>query len=656
MSTHARGEQRPRLRIPAWARLLAAGIGLVGLLATGLALTGVLPARQAPDAARVAQPTKIDFGLPSRTGLDRVGAAPGSFPVTLELGLLADQKGIASAARASSDPSSSTYGIYPTLSEFARRRGADSARQRAVIDTLSAVGIRGAVEATRLRVTAPTTIGRMEQLFARQWSLYATGSAGTFVALPDGQPRIPKGLRGNVDVVAGSSPFLSLRPRLTQRSRVEVTSRSARMPIGGPYAGGTPTRTGTVGTNCLTCGDPGALASPVGLFPNQLLTAYGIVSLHRQGLLGQGVNLTIVGEAPTPLADVALFRDCFGFAGTPLRIHGGAGVQPILESSLDAMVASAVAPRLAGFDLWVRPLADDQDDGDVGGFLQLLAAPLEAAKKGAPLPDVVSVSYGICEAQVAPFLAARTLVERLLASYASLGITVVVAAGDSGSSTCARGIPTAQLTAADKKPFVSWPASSPWVLSVGGTNLTLNPDNSIASTGVWNDTSFPAPYRAVAAGGGGQSLFAPRPWWQPDTSFARAGSRLVPDLAAFADPKPGYAIICSAGVQDCGAAQQPGPTLAFVGGTSAATPLLAGAIALWTQKAREQGLPRVGFVPPLLYSTATKSPTAFVDITLGSNAIYKVPCCRARDGYDLASGLGSPRVDRIAEHLPTGGS
>jgi hypothetical protein len=61
-------------------------------------------------------------------------------------------------------------------------------------------------------------------------------------------------------------------------------------------------------------------------------------------------------------------------------------------------------------------------------------------------------------------------------------------------------------------------------------------------------------------------------------------------------------------------------------------------------------------VPPLLYSTATKSPTAFVDITLGSNAIYKVPCCRARDGYDLASGLGSPRVDRIAEHLPTGGS
>jgi subtilase family serine protease len=239
------------------------------------------------------------------------------------------------------------------------------------------------------------------------------------------------------------------------------------------------------------------------------------------------VKLAIVGEAPTPLADLALYRDCFGFSGTPLQIHGGAGVQPILESSLDAMVVSAVAPKLAAFDLWVRPLADNSDDGDVGRFLQLLAAPLEAAATGASLPDVVSVSYGICETQVAPFTAARTLVERLLASHAALGITVVVAAGDSGSSTCADGVPTKQLTAADKKPRVSWPSSSSWVLSVGGTNLTLNPDNSIASTGVWNDTAFPRPFAAVAAGGGGQSLLASRPWWQPATSFARPGARLV---------------------------------------------------------------------------------------------------------------------------------
>jgi subtilase family serine protease len=607
---------------------------------------------RASGPARADQAAKVDFGLPARAGLERVGVAPGRFPVTLQLGLVADQQRIASAARAASDPSSPTYGQYPTLAEFVSRYGAPAERRRAVLAALSAVGVRGAVDATGLRVTAPMTIGQMERLFAQQWALYATDSPGVFVALPDGSLRIPAGLRGNVDVVHGASPFLGLVLGPPQPSAVQLTQAPpAPPPIAGPYAGGTPTRTGTVGSNCLSSANPAVLASHVGLFPDQLQTAYGIAPLHQQGLQGQGVRLAIVGEGPTPLPDLTLFRDCFGLAGTPLHIHGGAGVQPILESTLDASVVSAVAPKLASFDLWVRPLAETSDDGDVGGFLQLLGAPLEAAQTGAPLPDVVSVSYGICEAQVAPFTAARTLVNRLLASYASLGITVVVAAGDSGSSTCARGIPAKQLTATDKTPRVSWPASSPWVLSVGGTNLTLNPDNSIASTGVWNDTTFPPPYRTRAGGGGGQSLLATRPWWQPATSSALPDARLVPDVSAFADVKPGYAIVCSAFVQGCGP-PQPGPTLVVVGGTSAAAPLVAGMIALWIQKAREEGLPRVGFVPPLLYSTAATDPAAFVDITLGNNAIFApASCCRARTGYDLASGLGSPLADAIANDL-----
>jgi kumamolisin len=610
-----------------------------------------LLALQASGPAQADPSAKIDFGLPSRTGLTRVGTAPGAFPVTLRMGFVADQQGIANAARSGSDPSSPTYGDYLTLPELAHRYGAPAARQRTVLAALRAVGVKGVVDATALRVKAPMTIRQMERLFATRWSLYTTDSPGMLVALPDGRPRIPNGLRGNVDVVAGASPYLGLVLIPARPGAVQIT-KVKPVPNPGQYAGGTPTRTGTVAPNCLTSANPAVLASHVGLFPDQLLTAYGIAPLHQQNLKGQGVKVAIVGQGPTRLADLGLFRDCFGFAGTSLHMHGGAGVQPILESSLDAMMVSAVAPKLAAFDLWVRPLAETSDDGDVGKFLQLLGAPLEAAKSGAAPPDVVSVSYGTCEAQVAPFTAARTLVERLLASYASLGITVVVAAGDSGSSPCARGVPTKQLTATDKAPQVSWPASSPWVLSVGGTNLTLNPDNSIASTGVWNDTSFPAPYRARAAGGGGQSLLATRPWWQPATASARPNARLVPDVSAFADAKPGYAIVCSAGVQGCGPGPQSGQSLVIVGGTSAAAPLVAGMIALWIQKAREEGLPRVGFVPPLLYSTAATDPSAFVDVTLGSNALFAgASCCRARLGYDLASGIGSPLADVIAANL-----
>ena len=192
------------------------------------------------------------------------------------------------------------------------------------------------------------------------------------------------------------------------------------------------------------------------------------------------------------------YRSCFGAEGTALKIHNGSGIKPIIESSLDAMVVSMVAPKLERFDLWVHPINEDADDGDVLGFLKMLASPLQATTNGAPLPDVVSVSYGVCESTVSKDSASRTLVTRLLAAQAALGITVVVAAGDTGSSACARGVPPAQLTSSDKKAQVSWPASSGWVLAVGGTNLTLNPNNTIAATGPWNDTVYPAPYKATA--------------------------------------------------------------------------------------------------------------------------------------------------------------
>ena len=58
------------------------------------------------------------------------------------------------------------------------------------------------------------------------------------------------------------------------------------------------------------------------------------------------------------------------------------------------MVVSMVAPKLSHFDLWVHPLSESDDDGDVEGFLELLAQPLQATTNGAPLPNVISVSYG----------------------------------------------------------------------------------------------------------------------------------------------------------------------------------------------------------------------------------------------------------------------
>ena len=82
-------------------------------------------------------------------------------------------------------------------------------------------------------------------------------------------------------------------------------------------------------------------------------------ALQVAGLQGQGINLAILGEAPTPTNDVSSFRNCFGFKGTSLKIHNAGSIKPILESSLDAMTVAMVAPKLNRLDLWVKQLGQD---------------------------------------------------------------------------------------------------------------------------------------------------------------------------------------------------------------------------------------------------------------------------------------------------------
>src|SRR4051794_35704520 len=587
--------------------------------------------------APAALAASVDYGPISHSGLKNLGAASTSLKLPLQLGFIVSQSNLQNAVKAASNPSSSSYGKYPSLSTLQSKYGASSSKRNAVVNAFKAQGITASVDVTHLRVGATVSVSKAQKMFGTKWNVYKT-STGSKVALPVNTPKLPSGINGNVDTVAGMNQQLSSGS----------SSSIARAAV--VVDGGTPTRTGTPAFGCVPTMFPSALGSSSGLYPNQILTAYGIAPLQAAGLKGQGVGLAIVGEAPTPADDVNTFRSCFGTQGTALKIHNAGSIKPILESSLDAMVASMVAPALSHFDLWVHPLDESDDDGDAEGFLLMLAQPLQATTNGTPLPAVISVSYGECESIVQPFTAARTLVERQLTATAALGITTVVAAGDTGSSACARGVPANKLTSADEQPQVSWPASSPWVLAVGGTNLTLNADNTIASSGAWNDTTYPAPFTKTAGGGGGLSTFVKRPWWQPAQSFTSSNKRMVPDIAAFADSSPGYPIVCSKGVQSCTGS---GQSIAFVGGTSAAAPLVAGMIALWDQQAHNQGLPRPGFVAPLLTTLAQHQPQAFTDITQGTNALFGGSCCPTRPAFDLATGWGSPAANVIASSLVT---
>ena len=204
---------------------------------------------------------------------------------------------------------------------------------------------------------------------------------------------------------------------------------------------------------------------------------------------------------------------------------------------------------------------------------------------------------------------------------AATGVTVVAAAGDTGSSACA---PTDTTQAAQ------YPASSPFALAAGGSEVERDADGRIVGESVWNE----AP-RALEAGGGATASRLPRPAYQQGLAYP--GGRLVPDLAFLAAPSTfGPIPICT---------REGVCRMSVVGGTSGTAPGVAAALADVSDALSPDGTPpvRLGLVNPTLYAVA-RDPAAgrfFRDITDGDNDLYDVGCCTAVVGFDPASGWGS---------------
>src|SRR3954451_22595236 len=199
----------------------------------------------------------VDYGPISHSGDTTVGAASTSLKLSLQLGLLANQSGLQSAVKAASNPASSSYGKYPSLSTLASKYGASSAKRNGVVNAFKSNGVTAKVDVTHLRVSATVSVGSAQKMFGTKWKVYKTGS-GAKVALPVDTPTLPSGIKGNVDTISGMSSQLS-----------SGSSSSAAVAA----AGGTPTRTGTPAFGCVPGTFPSALTSSGGLYPNQILTA-----------------------------------------------------------------------------------------------------------------------------------------------------------------------------------------------------------------------------------------------------------------------------------------------------------------------------------------------------------------------------------------------
>jgi subtilase family serine protease len=606
-----------------WGRARQLG-GLSGLAL--LALPALLPgsaAAAAPPRARVA----------------RVAYAPAGKRIAVELPLRIDARGLDRFATAVSTPGSPLYGHYESVPQLARRFGARPAVRARVTRYLRGHGAtRVRIDATGLFVEATMRVGTAQRLFATALDRFhadavtpaggggAAIPAATFIA-PAAHPHIPAELRSAVTGVVG----------LDTRPLAAVTPQVAPAPVA-PVSTAYPARTGT------PAGCPGAIAQP-GFTPNQYLTAYGYDPLHEAGLDGQGERVALIEIDGFKTSDVKAFAACFGLPVPKINAYG-VGINTALpagaESTLDLELLDAAAPKLASVDVYEsQPVASE--------VLRSLTEPLSV--KGRK-PDVISASLGSCQpdAEAAIGQAGINTVEQALQLAAATGISVLASAGDTGSTACTTttGNPIDQLA-------VNYPAGSPWVTGVGGTNVHLDVDNAIADPAtdqvVWNDE--PA---GLGAGGGGVSTFA-KPSYQD--GFQTSSRREVPDVSMLADPLPGYEIYCTA-TSDCTKSPGASPWLTL-GGTSAGTPLLAGGLALIDEELQSRGQENVGFANPLLYKVARSAAAALTisDVITGSNDVSgsvfgrALGCCSAAVGYDEASGLGSVNLSGLATAAAT---
>jgi subtilase family serine protease len=526
--------------------------------------------------------------------------------------------GLARFVRRVSDPTSPHYRDYATVESLVARFGAKPRTSRRVLAWLAARGVHARLSPTHMFITASLPSARTARLLSR-------ARAVTGVAI---LPRTP------------------------------LAPHAAVGPAPGPESGGGKKGTGHYGSVLLPTGTAQGCAAGVhaaeaplrSFTPNQYLTAYGDAAMHARGLEGEGQTVALVESGGFKRADIVHYDRCFGVKRTPptsLELVGRGGRSAALETTLDLEQLSVAAPGLDR--IYVYATGREEMQAMIEGAGAALGDPSHR-------PDVISISFGICEPQLTAAQATKAAIDNVFAVAAGAGISVLVSSGDQGSTGC-RGVETeiGEITALPL-PAVELPSSSPYATAVGGTNLSLTKGNRIDDEIVWNDSWVEGGKGVARAGGGGISILSPRtPWWQ--RSIHRYGrGRKVPDLAALADEYPGYAFYCTAAA--CRDSFEQAPGWQKSGGTSAATPLTAAGIALANQAAARRGQPPLGFLNPLLYRLGAGAKTraaSFFDVTTGNNnitpalskavvGVEPVACCQARPGYDRASGWGSLKV------------
>lgn len=372
------------------------------------------------------------------------------------------------------------------------------------------------------------------------------------------------------------------------------------------------------------------------LAPDDWAAIYDVAKLYSLGYTAAGQRLAVVGTSDIKASDIAQFQSLFGLTSNNIEMHLG-GTDPGLSSSqgeatLDLEWSGAIARGATIAYDYAANLYDavqDAIDND--------------------LAPVLSMSFGGCDATDADV----TYYDSIYALKAnSEGITWLASSGDSGPANC----DAHTSTSATNGLSASFPASSPLVTAVGGSEFNESPGGSYWSGTntatlasvlgyipemAWNESNLPN-NAGLWSGGGGPSKVFPKPAWQTGPGVPNDGARDTPDIALTAAAHDGYRVVLN------------GNANYVDSGTSASTPSFAGVVAILNQyliAKNVQSTPGLANINPTLYSMWASTPSAFHDITTGNNIVdctIGTPDCttgtfgyNAGPGYDLVTGIGS---------------
>ena len=573
------------------------------------AALGALAAPILPAGARVLRPTTPSLRLAASVFLRP--RSPGA---------------LAAFAAAVGDEHAPQFGHYLGQGEFAGRFGPTSATIRQVERFLRDAGLRVAgLSSNHLEVHVAGTARAFESAFRTHLATVALprGVLGRATTTP---LELPPAVAGAVVAVLGLDDLVAMRSDLERSHAVVRGTRLQPAPRPGlPDAGP---------------GAPSACASArrasegqQGLTDDQEATAYGADGLYADGDLGQGQTVAVFELEPFARADVQAFDACyFGADHTAdlqtVDVDGGPGTGVGSgEAALDIEVVSALAPA-ARILVYQAP---NTTPGAIDEYNRIVSD---------DVAHVATTSWGLCEGDMLRYAPGALAAENVIFEQAAAqGQTFFSASGDSGNDACAYqdSYPTSPVLSVED------PAAQPYVLGVGGTTA-----DSIAqppTETVWNDG-----LGGGGSGGGISQVWREPPWMlgavgtqsssSPCSAPVHAACRTVPDVAAFADEARGITVYWFGEWNTFGGTSWSAPTWAALLALINASPTCR------SSSATSRG---VGFAPPLLYEVAgvpKDYASGFTDVLLGNNDVYGVTggVYRARPGYDLATGLGSPEL------------